>query len=178
VTQRPRWQFLEERYDLTLVLWSEHPAFDPPLSSVDALRALDAHLHGASGSLAIRTFEDRARTLRARFGAMLHIRRSDRAVVAEALDLRLLRAKRWRNTRIVAPPRDTLDTDALDALPLTPSRTNRTWIEIVLTDMEGNPQPGRRSWIKLTDGRVREGALDQSGRAYLGDLDPGECEIC
>jgi hypothetical protein len=43
--------------------------------------------------------------------------------------------------------------------------------------MEGNPMPGERYWIKLPDDTVREGALDRFGRAYFGDLDPGECEI-
>lgn len=53
----------------------------------------------------------------------------------------------------------------------------KTWIEIELTDMEGNPMPGERYWIKLPDDTVREGALDRLGRAYFGGLDPGECEI-
>lgn len=53
----------------------------------------------------------------------------------------------------------------------------KTWIEIELTDMEGNPRPGERYWIKLTDESVREGALDRLGRAYFGGLDAGVCEI-
>lgn len=61
--------------------------------------------------------------------------------------------------------------------PQGPLHEEKTWIEIELTDMEGNPMPGERYWIKLPDDTVREGALDRFGRAYFGDLDPGECEI-
>ena len=53
----------------------------------------------------------------------------------------------------------------------------KTWIEIELTDMDGNAMPGERYWIKLPDGTVREGVLDQHGRAYFDELDPGSAEI-
>lgn len=43
--------------------------------------------------------------------------------------------------------------------------------------MDGNPMRGERYWIKLTDGSVREGALNEQGRAYFGHLTAGVCEV-
>lgn len=58
----------------------------------------------------------------------------------------------------------------------TPSE-QKTWIEIELVDMEGNPMPGEPYRIKLPDGTERRGTLDSQGRAYFGNLDPGQAEI-
>lgn len=61
----------------------------------------------------------------------------------------------------------------------TPTGTpaTKTWIEIELLDMDGNPMPGEPYAITLPDGTVREGTLDGQGRAYFGNLDPGNAEI-
>jgi hypothetical protein len=53
----------------------------------------------------------------------------------------------------------------------------KTWIEIELLDMDDNPMPGEPYWIELTDGSIREGSLNDKGRAYFGDLDAGICEV-
>lgn len=53
----------------------------------------------------------------------------------------------------------------------------KTWIEIELLDMEGNPMPGEPYRVKLPDGTERRGTLDAQGRAYFGQLDPGQAEI-
>ena len=53
----------------------------------------------------------------------------------------------------------------------------KTWIEIELVDTEGKPVPNERYWISLPDGSVREGRLSSEGRAYVGNLDPGECDV-
>ncbi|MEZ4296201.1 MAG: hypothetical protein R3B70_14615 [Polyangiaceae bacterium] len=58
-----------------------------------------------------------------------------------------------------------------------PAKQEKTWIEIELVDEEGKPVPGERYWILLPDGTTREGRLDEKGRAYFGDLDPGECDV-
>ncbi len=128
-------------------------------------------------SLAARVVDEAARYVRMQFAGALSRRSVDaRDVVFEALSRGLLTA--WREeARDVAAPLDTLDADALMRIPLASTLLPKTWIEIELTDMEGNPRAGERYWIQLTDGSVREGALDRYGRAYFGDLDPGECEI-
>lgn len=56
-------------------------------------------------------------------------------------------------------------------------RQEKTWIEIELVDAEGKPVPNERYWILLPDGSAREGRLNAEGRAYFGDLDPGECDV-
>jgi hypothetical protein len=53
----------------------------------------------------------------------------------------------------------------------------KTWIEIALRDTLGKPVAGEPYWIRLTDGSTREGRLNGEGKAYFGDLDPGECEV-
>lgn len=63
-----------------------------------------------------------------------------------------------------------------EALLHTPN-SQKTWIEIELVDMEGNPMPGEPYRIKLPDGTERRGTLDGQGRAYFGGLDPGQAEI-
>lgn len=52
-----------------------------------------------------------------------------------------------------------------------------TWIEIELLDMDGNPVAGEPYWVQLPDGTVREGHLDDEGRAYFDQLTPGTAII-
>ena len=68
-----------------------------------------------------------------------------------------------------------LDTEAASPREIAP--TVKTWIEIELVDLEGEPVPGARYWIQLTDGSIREGWLDHRGQARVDGLDPGMCEI-
>lgn len=89
--------------------------------------------------------------------------------------LRCVRVVPIRVDDIARAESDAHDTIALD--DFLPEEARKTWIEIELTDMEGNPMAGERYWIELPDGTVREGALNAQGRAYFGGLDPGECEI-
>jgi len=53
----------------------------------------------------------------------------------------------------------------------------KTWIEIELVDKDGNPVPGERYQIKLPDGSVAEGTLDDKGHARVDGVDPGNCEV-
>jgi hypothetical protein len=57
------------------------------------------------------------------------------------------------------------------------TRTQKTWIEIELVDLEGLPVKGAPYWIKLVDGSIVEGSLDGDGRARVDGIDPGTCEI-
>jgi hypothetical protein len=52
-----------------------------------------------------------------------------------------------------------------------------TWIEIKLVDEEGQPIPGVRYRVKLPDGTVVEGTLDQKGYARIDGFEPGQCEV-
>jgi type VI secretion system secreted protein VgrG len=52
------------------------------------------------------------------------------------------------------------------------------WIEIDLVDDEGKPVPGEPYEIKMPDGSVKKGSLDENGFARVDGIeDPGNCEI-
>jgi hypothetical protein len=53
----------------------------------------------------------------------------------------------------------------------------KTWIEIVLVGEDDRPISGKRYVLKLPDGSVRSGFLNQRGTARLGEIDPGDVEI-
>jgi type VI secretion system secreted protein VgrG len=55
----------------------------------------------------------------------------------------------------------------------------KTWIEIVLVEEGDPPIPAayRRYRIRLPDGTLREGALDDRGTARIEGIDPGTCEV-
>jgi hypothetical protein len=53
----------------------------------------------------------------------------------------------------------------------------KTWVEIVLVDMEGKPVPGVRYRVKLPGGEVKEGLLNSYGQAGFYELDPGSCQV-
>lgn len=53
----------------------------------------------------------------------------------------------------------------------------KTWVEVQLVDMAGNPMKSARYTIKLPDGSLQEGFLSQEGIARYDNIDPGICEI-
>jgi hypothetical protein len=53
----------------------------------------------------------------------------------------------------------------------------KTWIEIELHDMDGNPMAGERYRVTLPDGSYTEGTLDGNGRARVDGIDPGDCQV-
>ncbi|MBU0618148.1 MAG: hypothetical protein KKI02_10560, partial [Planctomycetes bacterium] len=53
----------------------------------------------------------------------------------------------------------------------------KTWVEIVLVDEEGEPCAGERYRIVLPDGTIKEGTLDANGKARVSGIDPGSCEV-
>jgi hypothetical protein len=54
----------------------------------------------------------------------------------------------------------------------------KTWVEVALVDMEGQPVPGARYRIKLPgEAEPREGTLDDKGRVGFYQIDPGTCKI-
>lgn len=56
-------------------------------------------------------------------------------------------------------------------------KQEKTWVEIVLVDMEGKPRPGVRYRVKLPGGEVKEGQLNSYGQAGFYELDPGSCKV-
>lgn len=52
-----------------------------------------------------------------------------------------------------------------------------SWIEIELVGEDDEPIPGARYRITLPGGALREGELDDQGRARLDDLPAGACRV-
>jgi len=52
------------------------------------------------------------------------------------------------------------------------------WIALLLTDTEGNPMPNEPYQLKLPDGRIVKGRLDNEGKARHDGIQEGNCEVC
>lgn len=108
------------------------------------------------------------------------IHQLDDGEVIRQLAVRLA-SKRILAARVQEAPLHTFDVHEGEAPPPlsedTPKPQQKTWIGIELVDEEGQPVANERYWIQLPDGSVREGRLDAKGRAHVGDLDPGECDV-
>jgi type VI secretion system secreted protein VgrG len=63
--------------------------------------------------------------------------------------------------------------------PQTPEEEKKktSWIEIELLDALGNPVAGETYRVKLSDGSVAEGTLNEKGLARLEPVEPGNCEV-
>lgn len=61
--------------------------------------------------------------------------------------------------------------------PSSETSPEKTWIDIQLVDEDGEPIPGERYILKITDGSTREGNLDDSGRVRVNGIDPGTCTV-
>jgi hypothetical protein len=54
----------------------------------------------------------------------------------------------------------------------------KSWIQIELVDMNGDPVPGESYEVNLPDGQtVAQGTLDEMGRARVEGIEPGTCEV-
>ena len=60
--------------------------------------------------------------------------------------------------------------------PPRPQR-DKTWIEVQLVNKKGQPVAGARYRLKVTDGSIREGKLDEKGSVRVPGIDPGMCEV-
>ena len=113
-------------------------------------------------------------------GELGRIHQLDDSEVIRQLAVRLA-SKRLLAVRVQEAPLHTFDVHEGEAPPPlsqeTPKAEPKTWIAIELVDEEGKPVANERYWILLPDGSVREGRLDTQGRAHVGDLDPGECDV-
>lgn len=68
------------------------------------------------------------------------------------------------------------ETPKTDPAPPRPQR-EKTWIEVQLVNKKGQPVAGARYRLKITDGSIREGKLDERGSVRVPGIDPGMCEI-
>lgn len=57
------------------------------------------------------------------------------------------------------------------------SDSEKTWIEIKLVDEQGDPVPGEKYEVKVPDGTLATGTLDEKGYAKISGIDPGTCDI-
>ena len=69
--------------------------------------------------------------------------------------------------------------------PITPYKkpsdddeTKTSWIEFEMIDEADQPVPGVKYEVKLPDGSVATGVLDNKGFARIDGIEPGQCEIC
>lgn len=69
------------------------------------------------------------------------------------------------------------------ATPFKPAKTadqkqeKKSWIEIKLVDDAGNPVPGERVEVTLSDKTVWSGTLDGNGFARVEGIPPGQCKV-
>ncbi len=64
--------------------------------------------------------------------------------------------------------------------PFKPSEdetTEKSWIEIELLDEQDKPIPGEPYEVKLPDGSVAHGTLDNKGFARIEGFEPGQCQV-
>jgi type VI secretion system secreted protein VgrG len=55
--------------------------------------------------------------------------------------------------------------------------TRESWISIELKDQKGRPMPNESYEIKLPDGTISSGTLDDRGRARVEGIPGGQCEV-
>jgi len=77
--------------------------------------------------------------------------------------------------RNVQAPTARLATEETIAEQLKFAKEVKTWVEMQVVDMEGNPVPDKKYICVLPDGSVRDGSLDKSGRVRFDGIDPGNC---
>jgi hypothetical protein len=57
------------------------------------------------------------------------------------------------------------------------SKDKKHWVEIAMVDQEGNPAAGQDYEIKLPNGSIVTGSLDERGLARIDGIDPGDCKV-
>ncbi len=163
-------QVLEISDRLSLFPSGEEMRFD---GEAGAVALLARYARDSTNLLALRSYLAGQIT-----SSPLH-RLTDAEVIAEVA--RALNGRRALAFQHSMPPLDTfgdagdLDSDAASARSLLP--TVKTWVEIELVDLEGEPVKGARFWIQTPDGAIHESYLDHRGQARVDGLDPGVCEI-
>ena len=58
-----------------------------------------------------------------------------------------------------------------------PCDDQKTWVEVELVDENNKPVPNRAYRVKLPDGSVMTGNLDDQGKVRFDSIIPGTCQI-
>ena len=53
----------------------------------------------------------------------------------------------------------------------------KTYLAIRLVDEDGNPVDGQSYRVRLPDGSIAKGKLDDSGELWVQNIDPGQCSV-
>lgn len=178
--QRPPWRIVRDRYQIVLTAWADAPvAGAVRLDRGEAERRLRWALGLGAWSEVHHPLAVAARYVVAGRPPRLPLRTYDaRRVVFDALARGVLVAWLIESEGVAlmegggstsAGEDDTIASEGL--------LQQKTWIEVELLDMDGNPMRGEPYWVKLPDGTIREGSLDEHGRVYFDELDPGSAEI-
>lgn len=178
--QRPPWSIVGDRIEVVLTTWAEsRPDRATRLDRAEAGRTLRRALGpGVASGLASRPLLEAARYVSQHRPLRVPVR-GDGALsaVLEALARGVLVAWVIERKGLGLTEGAGGGSAADDLLASEGEVRQKTWIEVELLDMDGKPMRGEPYWVKLPDGTVREGSLDEHGRAYFGDLDPGSAEI-
>jgi len=62
-------------------------------------------------------------------------------------------------------------------VPVTRATSKKTWVEFRLIDEDGSPVPNAAYKVKLPDGSITEGSLNEKGMVRFDNIDPGQCKI-
>lgn len=97
----------------------------------------------------------------------------------EAGELLAFRRRRapgvWTQRVVIEPEPEPMHENTV---PLVEQNEEEHWLQIKLVDDEGQPVPGERYRVKLPDGRVIEGRLDEHGMARVDGIDdPGSAIV-
>lgn len=153
------------------------PRRDPSLRGAARVSVRDPAAARALASRVIRRAG--AGAVIALLGSAVTAQRAARTDLDGALARALVRGEvtAWRRVHRLPTRAEGAGEDAEPLVTQSDPSRGKTWIEIELLDMDGNPVPGEPYSITLPDGTVREGSLDARGRAYFGGLDPGEAQV-
>lgn len=53
----------------------------------------------------------------------------------------------------------------------------RSWVEFQLFDDKGKPVPKAKYKVKIPDGSILDGTLNEEGVVRVDNIDPGQCQI-
>ncbi len=76
-----------------------------------------------------------------------------------------------------ADQRSGLAGEGMRPRPAALARETKTWVEFQLIDVDGNHVSNAMYKVKLPDGSIVNGRLNEQGLVRFNNIDPGQCEI-